>query len=86
MKKTEITEFMQKYEGKELLEKLNDFISPKKKLQPEKGVQFGRIVTTSEGTWSSLSFPQWVRLEDEATKATKTYRFKCDANGKFIAW
>lgn len=67
----------------EIPEKLNEFISPAKKIQPHKGVQLDGIHFTPDGCWSAITFPQWVKC---SPSWTKTYRFVCDENGEFIEW
>lgn len=69
----------------EITEKVNDFISPQKKLQPQKGVRLDGIHTTPDEHWSAITFPQWVKI-DAVQLNCKTYRFFCDENGEFIRW
>lgn len=66
-----------------ICEKVNNFICPTKKLQPHKGARIDGIHITPEGCWSTLIFPQWVKLEP---LWGKSYRFICDENGEFISW
>jgi hypothetical protein len=73
-----------------ICDKVNDVISPKKKIRRAenvryKGVNLDGIHVTSEGFWSALIFPRWVVLEGR-WNWTKEYRFTCDENGNFLAW
>lgn len=78
-----LTDLMQNRDT--ICEKINDFISPAKKLQPHKGVRLDGVHFTSEGCWSKITFPQWVKLEP-SWAYEQSYRFVCDENGKFIEW
>lgn len=70
----------------EICEKLNDFISPQKKIQPQKGVRLDGIhITPYNYCWSAIIFPQWVKIDADPIYS-KEYRFICDRNGNFIKW
>lgn len=75
-----LTELMS--ERKNICERVNAFICHMKKLQAHKGAQLDGVHQTSEGYWSAIRLPQWVRTETES----KTYRFKCTETGEFISW
>lgn len=83
MKTTDIVHIMKETSASKLEAALNAFISDKP-LQPHKGVILGKIRKTDIGYWSSITFPQWVVLEDN--QANKTYRFECTKDGEFIAF
>ena len=64
-------------------QKVNALIS-QKELQAHKGVQLDGIHKTSEGYWSAIRFPQWVKTEN--ANGDKAYRFHCTEDGEFISW
>lgn len=83
MKTTDIIHIMKETPVSELEDALNAFIS-EKPIQPHKGVVLGKIRKTDSGYWSSITFPQWVVLEDNPVN--KTYRFDCTEDGAFISF
>ena len=78
-----LTELMSDRE--QICERINAFISPEKKLQAHKGTLLDGVHKTSEGYWSAIRLPQWVKTENANTN-DKTYRFICTENGDFIGW
>lgn len=81
IKKEMLTELMNDRDS--ICEKINKLISPDKALQAHKGVRLDGIHITSEGCWSAVIFPQWVKCEPSHVKS---YRFSCTENGEFIGW
>ena len=76
----------------EASQKINRFICPHKEIQPQKGVQLGRIhsIRREDGSvvyTSMVWFPKWVQVDcpDDPSKS-KGFVFECDENGNFIRW
>ena len=64
-------------------EVINAIICPSKTLG-DKGVTLGMIRVTPTGCWSTINFPQWVKLENE--DRPKAFSFNCTSSGEFLSW
>lgn len=65
-------------------EAVNRIICPDKVLAPHKGVSFGCVRVTPYGCWTTINFPQWVKLENE--DRPKAFSYYCTETGEFLRW